>query len=136
MDKPRIFLGLLASALVACAPREDASVARVDAAELAQDNQALDQLRFVGSNLAKPHQIEFYLYVPSEADARAAEASLRTMGYGVTVSAGANESNWLCLASKTTVPTIQALTDARVVFKRLALTYRGAYDGWRATIER
>jgi hypothetical protein len=34
------------------------------------------------------------------------------------------------------VPTIQALTDARIVFKRLALTYRGAYDGWRAAIER
>ena len=33
----------------------------------------MDQLRSAGSDLSKPHQIEFCLYLPSEADAEAAE---------------------------------------------------------------
>ena len=127
---------VLAAATVACAAREEKHVDQANAEEVAQDNEALDQLRSAGSNLTKPHQIEFYLYLPSEADAEAAKAVLRPMGYSVTVRVGANNINWLCLASRTMMPTIQELSEARGVFKRLALSYRGAYGGWEAAIER
>ena len=52
---------VLASATVARAASEENNVAQSNAEEVAQDNQALDQLRSAGSDPSKPHQIEFYL---------------------------------------------------------------------------
>ena len=127
---------VLAAATAACAPREEKNVAQVSAEEVAQDNEALDQLRSTGSNLTKPHHIEFYLYLPSNAAAEAAEAVLRPMGYSVTIRVGENDINWVCLASRTMLPTIEGLTDARNVFTGLALKYRGAYGGWDTAVER
>jgi hypothetical protein len=34
------------------------------------------------------------------------------------------------------MPTTRELSDARIVFKRVALRYRGVYDGWDAAIQR
>ena len=127
---------VVAAATVACAPREEKKVEPVDAEEVALDNEVLDQLRSAGSDLTRPHRIEFYLYLPSEADAEAAEAVLSATGYSVTVRAGSDDTNWLCLASRTMIPAIQELSEARRVFKGLALRYKGAYDGWVAAIER
>jgi hypothetical protein len=127
----------LVAATYSCGAREaKKNVAQVDAAETAEDQDVLDQLRAAGSNLAKPHHIDFYLYLPSEGDAQAAEAELRSLGYTVTVREGPDSIHWLCLASRTMMPTVQGLTEARVVFKGLAQTYKGAYDGWQAAIER
>ena len=125
---------LLVAATISCAPREDKDVSRANAAELAEDNEALSQLRAAGSDLAKPHKVEFYLYVPSEAAAQAAAAAIRPMGYAVTVSAGESEANWLCLASRTMLPTIEEITVARSLFKSMALKYQGAYGGWNTAI--
>ena len=133
---PIALAAVLAAMTFACAPREDKKVAPVDAGELSQDKEVLDELRSVGSDLTKPHQIEFYLYLPSEPDAEAAGAELRSMGYPVTVRVGPDSIHWLCLASRTMLPTTQGLADARVVFKDLALKYKGAYDGWQAEIVR
>jgi rhodanese-related sulfurtransferase len=127
---------LVAAAYSCGAPDAKKNVARVDAAETAEDQEVLDQLRTAGSNLSKPHHIDFYLYLPSEGDAQAAEAELRSLGYTVTVREGPDSIHWLCLASRTMVPTVQGLTEARVVFKGLAQSYKGAYDGWQAAIER
>lgn len=121
---------------VGCASREDKDLSRTHAAEIAEDREALNQLRTAGSDLAKPHRVEFYLYVPSEAAAEAAAAAIRPRGYTVSVSAGAEEANWLCVASKTMRPTIEEITVARSLFKGLALTYLGAYGGWNTAIER
>jgi len=134
----RILLALaavLAAATFACGARPEKSAAPVDAQDVAQDNEVLDQLRSAGSDLAKPHHIEFYLYLPSQEDAEGAEGELRALGYNVTVRAAPDSSNWLCLASRTMMPTIEELTNARGVFKGLALRYQGAYDGWEAAIE-
>ena len=107
----------------------------VTADEVALDQQTIDHLRASGSDLSKPHKIEFYLYAPYEADATAASAVLQGLGYEVTVTLGADEINWLCLAERTMVPSIHALTDARRIFKNLAAKYMGDYDGWGTTVE-
>jgi len=135
----RFSLALVAAlAVVAsgCADRGEKVVVQGDAEEVARDSAVLDQLRAAGSNLAKPHRIAFYLYLPSKPEADAAEAELRSMGYSVEVRKGPDDIHWLCLATRTMVPTVQGLTDARVVFKGLAQRYKGAYDGWQAAIER
>ena len=66
----------LIAAMFSCGAHDaKKSVAQVDAAETAQDQEVLDQLRAAGSNLAKPHHIDFYLYLPSEGDAQLAGPS-------------------------------------------------------------
>ena len=126
----------LAAAPISCTPREAKQDAPVESREAAEDRDVLDQLRAAGSDLNKPHRIEFYLYLASEADAEAVGRELRPMGYAVAVRPGVNGTNWLCLASRTMLPTIQGLSEARGVLSPLALRYRGAYDGWDAAIER
>jgi hypothetical protein len=124
---------------VGCSRRDDKTPAptatRPDAEEIAQDQDALDQLRAAGSNLSKPHQIDFYMVLPSQSDAESAGNSLRALGYRVTVRAGDGSASWVLTSSRTMMPTIQGLTEARVLFKGLALRYRGAYAGWQAAIE-
>ncbi len=126
---------VMVAASAACASPEEKGVSRVNAEEVAEDREALSQLRSAGSDLAKPHRVEFYLYLPSEAAAEAAATALRPMGYGVTVSAGENEDNWVCVASRTMLPTIEDITVARGLFKGLALTHQGVYGGWNTAIE-
>jgi len=125
----------LAAATTACAPKEDKSPARTNNVEIAEDTEALNQLRAAGSNLAKPHKIDFYLYFPNEDEAETAAAVIRPLGYTVTVSAGEDEGNWLCLASRTMMPTIEEITVARALFKGLAQLHQGVYGGWNTAIE-
>lgn len=129
-------VAVLAVVASGCADRGEKVVVQDDAEDVARDSVVLDQLRAAGSNLAKPHRIAFYLYLPSKPEAAAAEAELRPLGYSVEVREGPDDIHWLCLATRTMVPTIQGLTGARVVFKGLAQRHKGAYDGWQAAIER
>jgi len=49
------------------------------------DAQVLSQLSRVGSNLAREHQIENFLYMPDEAPARSSAARLEGAGYRVRI---------------------------------------------------
>ena len=104
-------------------------------AETAQDQQTLERLRTAGSDLSKAHTLQFYLYVPSQQDAKAAATTLQENDFDTVVKWGADGKNWLCLAQKTMTPTIENLTEARQTFKTLATRYRGEYDGWEAAVE-
>ena len=53
------------------------------------DGLVLTQLRKAGSNLGKRHDIEFFLYFPSEEAAGRVASKLRADGFGVTVSPAA-----------------------------------------------
>ena len=123
-------------ATMACASREDTDVNRAKAEEIAEDGEALRQLQAAGSDLSKPHKVDFYLVVPSEASADAAAAAIRPLGYTVAVKAGEDEGSWVCLASRTMRPTIQEITIARSLFKGLASKYQGVYGGWNTAIHR
>jgi hypothetical protein len=49
------------------------------------DLLVLEQLRNAGSDLAKPHSPEFFLYFPQEGPARGASQALEAEGYSVRV---------------------------------------------------
>lgn len=100
------------------------------------DKETLDQLRRAGSNLEKPHEFDFYLYFPSQAAAERADAEVQNAGFTAVVRPAATGSDWLCLASKTLVPTLEELSSIRQFFSNLSDNLNGEYDGWEAKVEK
>ena len=107
---------------------------RASGAQDARDNTVINQLRAAGSDLSKPHPLEFYVYVPTEEAARRVEGVLLREGFHVEVKTAALGPGWLALASKTLVPTTTALAEIRQLLSKLATDEGGEYDGWEAQV--
>ncbi|HJX83783.1 MAG TPA: ribonuclease E inhibitor RraB [Candidatus Angelobacter sp.] len=101
------------------------------------DELVLRQLKKAGSDLSKPHGIEFFLYFPTQSVAEQAAARIREQGFVVEVRPAAqSNSEWLCFATKTMVPDLSALQKIRRDFTALAASFDGQYDGWGTPVER
>ena len=97
--------------------------------------EVLDQLREHGSDVTKPHSFGFYIYVPTELDAKKATDKIRQSGFSCAdVSRSAAGSSWLCLATKTLVPEKADLSDHARFFEQIAAALGGEFDGWEAEI--
>ena len=94
------------------------------------DAWVISQLKQAGSDLAKPHPIEFFLYVPSSEAADRVAAKVRGAGFNAKVDRAAKGSAWLVLATKAMVPVEAELAAIRKDFSALASAERGEYDGW------
>src|SRR5262245_53183078 len=82
---------ILGAALPGCA-REEADVDDVP------DSVVIENLRDAGSDLTKPHDVDFNLYFPDEAAARRVGAKLSGDGYQVSVDPADDE--WSVEATK------------------------------------
>jgi regulator of RNase E activity RraB len=100
------------------------------------DEMVLIQLRKAGSDLSKPHKIEFFLYFATQPVAEQAAARIRAVGFDVEVKAAAVGANWLCFATKTMVPDLPVLQKIRRDFNDLAASLSGEYDGWGTEVEK
>lgn len=100
------------------------------------DEMVLAQLKQAGSDLAKPHEIEFFLYFPNQPAAEAAAAHLKEAGFHASARQGAKTNDWLCLVAATMVPQLPALQKIRRDFTNLARDLKGEYDGWGTPIVR
>ena len=98
------------------------------------DQMVITQLQKAGSNLAKPHAIEFFLYFPTESSAKQASSRIRDAGFQSEVKKAAQGDMWLCFATKEMVPTQDALETIRNNFDSLATSLGGEYDGWGSPI--
>jgi regulator of RNase E activity RraB len=94
------------------------------------DQLVLDQLKKVGSDPSKPHNIEFFIYFRTKADAIETAPKIKEAGFEVDVRQAAQGLGWLCLATKTMVPDLSALQKIRRDFGALAAARGGEYDGW------
>ena len=94
------------------------------------DSQILAQLRKAGSDLAKPHHPEFFLYAPTEAGAQQVAGKLRADGFSTDVKHAATGTDWLCTARKELILTPDGLADLRRQFGALLASIGGHYDGW------
>jgi Regulator of ribonuclease activity B len=83
------------------------------------DESVLIQLKKAGSDLSKPHNIEFFLYFPTRAAAEQAASKIRDEGFQVKVQKAAKGDDWLCSATKTMVPELLALQRIRQNFGSL-----------------
>jgi regulator of RNase E activity RraB len=94
------------------------------------DESVLVQLRKAGSDLSKPHNVEFFLYFPTKSIADEASVPIRSAGFEVDVKKAAEDDTWLCLATKEMVPHLPDLQRIRHDFVALASPMKGQYDGW------
>jgi len=112
-------------------------LAKSDAPAVVSDAAVVEQLRSSGSDLSKPHSIEFYLYFPTESKAQWAARRLEYQGFHAAVSppeAGIPE--WRLLATRIMQPDPKELADLRAMLDDLAGSQGGVYDGWEAAIVR
>jgi regulator of RNase E activity RraB len=94
------------------------------------DQQVLDQLKKAGSDLFKLHDIEFFLYFPTETSGNEASKDVKVEVDDVKVKLGADKKNWLCFATKRMVPKHDELVRLRKRFNEIANKGGGEYDGW------
>ena len=103
-----------------------------DAAE--PDAATLTALARAGSDLRQPHDLEFFLYLPTAAAAEGVATSLRADGFVTQVSLDEKGSEWLCLATRQMRPDASELGLLRTRLSALASAAGGEYDGWGATV--
>lgn len=94
----------------------------------------IELLKRAGSDLTKPHEFDFYLYLPSEAVARQAAEKVRASEYAAQVRPSGKGNRWLCLASATIVPENASLSEIGDFFERIAAALDGDFDGWETKV--
>ncbi|MGE0883904.1 MAG: ribonuclease E inhibitor RraB [Blastocatellales bacterium] len=99
------------------------------------DRTVLDQLKQAGSNLSKPHDLEFYLYFPAEESAQQAAEKLEADGFEGELRPSAANASWLCLVRKRMVPELNEIVAIRKKLTSLAREFKGEYDGWETKVE-
>lgn len=123
-----LLLGLVGLGLVIDGRRRAARAAQHP------DQATLDALVRAGSDLRLPHELEYYLYLPTEPAGNQVAATLRSEGFTVQVSPDEGGREWLCLAAHRMRPDLAALERLRVQLSSLATAAGGEYDGWGATV--
>jgi hypothetical protein len=98
------------------------------------DELVLIQLRKAGSDLSKAHEVEFFLYFPTEVVAEQAASHIREAEFEAKVEQSAKGNDWLCLATKKMVPELAALQKIRRDFGSLSDSLGGDYDGWGSPV--
>ena len=118
--------------------RSDAADDRpAPARDRAEDGDAVT-LRELGklSDLRQVHQVEFFLYLPTESAAREVAGTLAARGFSAEVRPGAKGPAWLCFAVKPMVPELAELRRLRGEFEELTGRLGGEYDGWGSPVVR
>lgn len=120
-----VTLALALAAMGACSATEEQA-----------DLETLNRLKEAGSDLSKPHEMEFFMYFPDEDSANAAAADIREQGFAVEVRPAGDGSEWLCFATMTMVPTYEDIVAIGREFNTVAESYGGQYDGWGTLVVR
>ncbi len=101
------------------------------------DARLIERLRAAGSDPFQPHEVDFFMAMPSEAAGHSAAATLESEGYRVDVKPAPDNpgdhpfSLHATKALRLSVPGMRELT-AR--FQELAAQHGGHYDGWSAAV--
>jgi len=96
--------------------------------------EVLQQLNMFGSDTSKAHNFDFYLYLSSEATARAAAERVHKREFTTIVMMARSGDKWLCRASKTLVPESAPLDEIYKFFEQIVTDLRGELDGWESNV--
>jgi len=100
----------------------------------ASDAQVIEQRAKGGSNLTRPHNIEFRFYFPSRELAERVSATLRADGFQVSVEEVTQGNQYSVRAARAMAPLLSELQSLRSRLDELATREGGIYDGWSADV--
>jgi hypothetical protein len=92
--------------------------------------EASQSVKQGGESAAAPRRIWHYLYLPTREAAAEIAAELRHRGFQTEERLGADDRNWLVLASHRATPTEDEVLAARRSMEALVSGVGGEYDGW------
>jgi len=101
------------------------------------DERLIERLRKSGSDPFQPHEVDFFMAMPSEAAGQAVAAILQAEGYRVDVHpAPENPSDepFSLHATKSLRLSVPGMKELTAHFKKLAAEHGGHYDGWSAAV--
>lgn len=98
--------------------------------ELSPDGQVIQQLKKAGSNISKPHDMEFFFYFPTLEAAEKIATTLKLEGFIAVAQQAAKGDDFVVLATKSMVPSDVELTALRQKFNAMSANEKGEYDGW------
>jgi hypothetical protein len=100
------------------------------------DAQVVEQLRAAGSDLAKPHTLEFFMYFAAQTAADHIASKLSGMQFTATVECKAEGSRpWVVLATRRMLPDVEEIERLSRTLTELCRAENGIYDGWGAAVE-
>jgi len=107
-----------------------------------KDLAVLVRLKELGSDLSKQHEVDFFLYFPSEEMAKSASREIEKEGYSVRVNVVKppwwrrlfSRAIWCCCASKNIVPEQETILETSAWFNGIAQRFCGEYDGWGSEV--
>jgi len=121
-------LHILILCLAACGVAEPMGVDDDDARVIAA-------LKDAGSDLTKPHPIDFYFVeFPDRVSADRFAQSLRDTGWKFDVHQSPDSSDWTVIASTVMVPDAYEISLTSAKLRKIAPQYGGDYDGWEAAV--
>ncbi len=95
----------------------------------------LDQLRAAGSDLSRPHPMEFYLFFPTEELAHRVAERIADNGFRVEVKkTPQGRPAWMCYVTKSMVPRHAEIAAIGKRFSAIAQEFGGEYDGWETEV--
>ncbi len=96
-----------------------------------QDARVIENLVSAGSDISKPHNIDFFMFMPSKAKAKSASAEMEQLGYTiVSVDRDSGQSQWQIHATRVMAPQLDAMTATTRTLESVAAKHGGDYDGW------
>lgn len=125
----KVFLHLTLLSLLFSGPCMAQSIAEQ------QDARVIENLVSAGSNVSKPHNIDFFMFVPIERKAKAAAADMEQLGYTITsIDRTSGQSQWQIHATREMVPQLDAMTATTRALEAVATKHGGDYDGWGTSV--
>ena len=109
-------------------------VSRNSEAQVTPDGEVIAQLKKAGSDVTKPHAIDFFFYFPTRAAADRVAEKLLAFGLTAKVDHAAQGPKWVIQGQKTMVPDEVELVKLRREFQTLVAAESGEYDGWGTEI--
>jgi|SRR5690606_16823030 regulator of RNase E activity RraB len=96
-----------------------------------QDARVIENLISAGSDISKPHNIDFFMFMPSKAKANSAAAEMEHLGYTIaSVDRDSAQSQWQIHATRVMAPQLDAMTATTRTLESVAAKHGGDYDGW------
>jgi len=101
------------------------------------DARLIERLRAEGTDPFQPHDVDFFMALPSEAAGHAVGAILLTEGYRVDVKPAPDNPGdhpFSLHATKSLRLSVPGMRELTARFQELATAHGGHYDGWSAAV--